>query len=191
VSSPERERLEVSFVCTGNRARSPLAEAFFRRRAATLPVAVSSFGTLKAGGQPALPEAVSIARAHGIDLTEHRAQPLRPGALRTADLVVGFEPIHIVAAVEEGGADESRAFLLLELPELLAVIRPPGGLSAIEQASYTIEEMRGRASRGARNAASLADPYGAPPQAFAEIARVIDAVTGLLWAALFSGEALR
>ena len=44
---------------------------------------------------------------------------LEPGSLRDSDAVVGFEPVHVAAAVLEGGAPTERAFLLRELVELL------------------------------------------------------------------------
>jgi protein-tyrosine phosphatase len=180
-----REMLRVSFVCTGNRARSPLAEALFRSRTAGLPVEVDSWGLLELGAVPPLPEAAAVATALGVDLAGHRARRLEPGSLRDADLVVGFEPAHVQAAVTEGGADETRVFTLLELPQLLDEAPVPPGLPPVERARCVVEEMNRRRAAAPGVAAVLQDPFGAPLQVFAEVGRVIDAMTGLLAARLF------
>jgi protein-tyrosine-phosphatase len=109
------ERFEVVFVCTGNRARSPLAEALFRRYTRGLDTTVSSAGTLDVGSVPALEPAFDAGRRLGVDLSGHRARGIRDVALATADLVLGFEPSHVEAAVRLGGADAERTFLLGEL----------------------------------------------------------------------------
>ena len=177
--------LEVVFLCTGNRARSALAEAFFRRHTEGRAVSVSSYGLLRLGRVPPLPRAVAVAAAHGLDLTAHRARALEAGILGEADLVIGFEAAHVTAAIELG-ADPRRSFLLLELPELLeGDAPPPDTLAPVERARHVIAEMDRRRPDGSVLPESLADPLGGSPQVFAETARVIDAVTGLLAASLF------
>jgi hypothetical protein len=99
------------------------------------------------------------------------------------DLVVGFEDAHAAAAVEVGGASPEHVFLLLELPELLESLSPRDPRDAIA------ELHRLRSSAGPRpRVTSVPDPVGEPEQVFAEIARVIDAVTWTLAAALLPGR---
>jgi protein-tyrosine-phosphatase len=177
--------LRVSFVCTGNRARSPLAEALFRRETEGLPVAVDSWGLLRIERAPPLPEAAAVADALGVDISGHRARRLEPGCLRANDLVVGFEQAHVQAAVEEGGADEACVFMLLGLPEVLEAL--PGvssQLTPLEQARAVVDEMR-RRHAAAPAPDALRDPFGAPRQVFAEMGRVVDAITSLLASSLF------
>ena len=113
------EVLQVVFVCTGNRARSPLAEALFRRYSAGMGAAVSSAGTLDVGALPPLEHAVEAGRRLGVDLSGHRARAVRTVSLADVDLVLGFEPPHVASAIAHGGASADRTFLLGELALLL------------------------------------------------------------------------
>jgi ArsR family transcriptional regulator, arsenate/arsenite/antimonite-responsive transcriptional repressor / arsenate reductase (thioredoxin) len=75
----------VLFVCTGNSARSQMAEGFARERSGGRVTAAS------AGSHPKAlhPLAVEVMRdAHGIDLSGHRAKPLQDVARRRFDVVV-------------------------------------------------------------------------------------------------------
>jgi protein-tyrosine-phosphatase len=180
------ETLSVSFVCTGNRARSPLAEALFRRQTEMLPVSVSSFGMLDLGGQPPLPGAITVARALGLDIAGHRTRGLQRGGLRDADLVIGFELAHVSAAIEVGGAERRRVFMLLGLPELLEGTAAQQHLPPVDGARHAIAEMdRRRASARPRFVPAVPDPLGGSPPAFAELGRVVEAMTGLLASRLF------
>ena len=181
--------LRISFVCTGNRARSPLAEALLRRRTEDLPVEVRSWGLLDVEGAPPLHEAAAVAAALGVDISRHRARRLQAGCLSGDDLVVGFEEAHVHAAIEEGGADETRVVMLLGLPALLAELPPPQPAAPpLEQARSVVEEIRRRRKTAPAGAEALRDPFGAPRQVFAEVGRVIDVMTGLLTASLFPCE---
>jgi protein-tyrosine-phosphatase len=172
--------LRVAFVCTGNRARSPLAAALFSRHAGTKTVEVGSYGLLDTEGLPPLEPAAAVGARLGIDIKRHRARRLSRGALGDADIVVGFEHAHAAAAVEVGGASPEQVFLLLELPPLLEALRRSQP-SDLEVTRSVIGELhRLRTAAGPRSVAPLPDPLGEPEQVFAEAARVIDAVTGAL-----------
>ena len=134
-----------------------------------------------------LESASAVADRLGIDLRRHRARALQQRCLAGADLVVGFEPSHAEAAVEVGGAAPERVFLLLELPPLLEALRSQ--LSDVADARSAVGELhRLRMAAGARIVPSLPDPLGEPQHVFAEMARVIDAVTGALAEAVLPGR---
>ena len=119
-----RGPFRVAFVCTGNRFRSALAEAAFRAATAGLPLEVSSFGILDLGSLGPLPQALEAAEAFGLEISSHVARPLAGADLAEMSLVVGFEAHHADAAVKLAGARAERAFLLLELVDLLDGVQP-------------------------------------------------------------------
>ena len=91
--------------------------------------------------------------------------------------------------MEEGGANEARAFMLLELPALLEGLPSPHDpLPPVERARFVIDEMHRRRATARPEPAVLRDPFGAPRQVFAEMGRVIDAMTALLATSLFANE---
>ena len=88
----------ILFVCTGNTCRSPLAEALCRTllsaklRCAAAELAgrgyvVESAGLAAGPGNPATPEAVTIAQAYGADLAAHASRPLSLDLLSRADFL--------------------------------------------------------------------------------------------------------
>jgi protein-tyrosine-phosphatase len=179
----------ISFVCTGNRARSPLAAALFSQRTRGLPVQVASYGVLDVGPKSALAAACEVGRTLGVDLSDHRSSTLRGRVLVDADLVIGFEAAHLAAASDVGGADTERVFLLLDLPVLLQGIRADPDAVPLASARNVVERMmQRRGSLPSVREAELADPYGAPRHAFAEMARVVDAMVGLLASSLFAPQ---
>jgi protein-tyrosine phosphatase len=111
----------AAFICTGNRFRSPLAEAMFRAELERRGIAatVESFGVLKLGGTPALPEVVEYGNELGVNLSRHRTRSVERDVLANFDLVVGFERAHLATAVVDGGAGRDVTYTLPELVELL------------------------------------------------------------------------
>jgi len=177
---------EVIFICTGNRARSALAAALFRRYSAGVRTAVSSAGTLDLACLPALPDAVEAGRRLGVDLSDHRAHGLGRGDLGSTDLVLGFEPGHVSAAVVDGKADPARAFLLGELVMLL----DDEGVwddDPVERARKVIaiadsRRVRYRPDRAAR---IVPDPVGRPARVMHRTAHEIDGLVRDLVLRLF------
>jgi protein-tyrosine phosphatase len=160
--------LHVVFVCTGNRFRSPLAAALLERAVKDRRVTVESAGTLDLGPLPPFPETIEEGRRLGVDVSGHRARSVRELDLRSADLVLGFEQMHLAAAVVEAGALRSRSFTL---PELLDLVRghPEQGSEAIDVAN-TIRETE----RRTHQRPEVADPVGRGGKAFRRAADEID-----------------
>ncbi len=180
----DRVPFHLVFVCTGNRARSPLAEAFLRAKVGGEAVRVESYGTLELGPEPAMPEAIVAASALRIDIRGHRARSLHGIRLDDADLVVGFEPFHVAVAVVEAGASKERSFMFRELATLLEDIGPaPGRGTPASRAAVALAHARRPA--GPQSSLSLVDPYGKSRKVYEEVAATIDSLTSTLAMRLF------
>lgn len=165
---------DVVFVCTGNRFRSVLAAAAFAAATADERVRVESYGTLDLGPMEPLTGAIREATALGLDVSSHRARSLFEADLAEADLVVGFELEHVVAAVERADARVERTFVLSELSDLLADAAPTSDGDVVKTAVARVELAHvTRSNGGRRRLRELPDPVSLPPAAQSEIARAV------------------
>lgn len=164
------------FVCTANQGRSPVAEAVVRQLVPA-GVDVSSCGVHAAPGMPPLPYVLEAAEARRIDIASHRSRPLE--SVADADLVLGFERIHVATAVVDGAARRERVFTLPELVGLLGRTgRPATPAARVEAAA----ELRARERADAQ---TVADPAGKSRAAVDRIVAEIDLLTRRLVRELF------
>ena len=183
---------ELVLICTGNRVRSPIAEAFLRHLLADLPVELRSLGTLELGEAPPLPEALEAAAFLGFDISGHRARAIHGHDLSGADLVIGFEQRHAAAAVVEGGALRERTFLLTELVELLADSRPEPFGEPVERARQAVAKAHARRTQfGAATAVELADPLGQDRSFYRNTVERVRDLSTRLAIGLFGEDAVR
>ena len=173
----------VVLLCTGNRFRSPIAEGLIRSYTAGIPVDVSSLGLAELGPVPPLPEALEEAERFGLDISGHRAKPLRGQDLRRADLVLGFERIHVATAVVEANARRELAFTLPELVGLLDGLEVPADGDPVARARRMVDlaDQRRRAEPEVPLLPELGDPWGGPPELYRETAeRVVELCLNLV-----------
>lgn len=108
--TPATTTFNILFVCTGNTCRSPLAEGIARdevQKRGWSHVDVASAGIAARAGDEASRHSVTVARRHGIDLGEHRSQPLTPELVDWADLVLAMGPSHLDGVWRMGGAEKA------------------------------------------------------------------------------------
>jgi protein-tyrosine phosphatase len=128
-----------------------------------LSLDVASAGTLQLDGAPPLPEARRVGAGWGLDLSGHRSCALRPGGAAGADLVLGFEQMHVRHAVVDGAADRSRAFTFGEFIRLLGDLPEPiSGTSLVERARRRVALADAARGDGPRHLGTdeLVDPFG-------------------------------
>jgi protein-tyrosine phosphatase len=180
-------QFDVVFVCTGNRFRSVVAEATFGAATEGLPVRVASYGTLDIGPAGPLPVAALEARSFGLDVSTHVARCVTNADLREASLVVGFEAEHVVTAVNDAGARPERAFILLELIDLLDSVETAGEGDAVSNAVEYVARAhaRLRAESRRRSVPEIEDPVGMPASAQHAIGRGVYHATNRLALQLF------
>lgn len=126
---------------------------------------------------PPLIEALAEAERFELDISGHRARALHGQDLSSADLVLGFERIHLASAVVDANATRERTFTLPELVELLDQIDPRGRGDVVERARSVVGlAAEVRRSRGVEPLLpEIADPWGGPPEVYRETAeRVIE-----------------
>jgi protein-tyrosine phosphatase len=171
-------------VCTGNRFRSPLAQALLASRLDDLPALVASYGTAELPAGPAFPQAVRLGAALGVDLSAHRSRPLARVDLTAADLVIGFELIHVAMAVVDAGAARDRTFTLTELARYAPLARDHGTGDPIERARRVVRGVAELRQAGPTSAPEILDPVGHPDRVYEEtanqIAELVVVVAGAL-----------
>jgi protein-tyrosine-phosphatase len=177
----------ITFVCTGNRFRSPLAEAFVRRLTEGLPVTTQSFGSLQLVDAPALPEAIELARGYGIDLTIHRTRWVGDAKLADMDLVLGFEVPHVQQAVVDAGASRDRSFTIRHFARLLQAVDTRTLGDGIALARTVVERVARLAAEDQfrQERDTMRDPFGAPSSIQLTTANEIRDLSVLLASKLF------
>ena len=180
------------FICTGNRCRSPFAEVAIRQLSGSLPLQVTSCGTLDLAAERSTDQMISAARAFGLDLDPHRSRHMAQADLRNADLILGFELHHVATAVVEGGAPAEKVFFLKEIVRLLEAVPPSGEEDPERRARARIQraaEMRSF-DHPHHTGEGIPDPFGHSNQVYAETAELIQDLCRRLIAGLFGAETL-
>jgi len=177
------DELDVVVICSGNRFRSPIAEAVLRRETAGLPVRVRSFGTMDLPESGVLPEALEL--APGLDLASHRSHPLAGQDLSEADLVIGFEPIHLSTAVVGAHAQRERTFLITELVAGLEESPPQPEGGVVERARAAVHEADEARKTAPGAAREIGDPIGGPSAVYRRTADEVQRLTNRVAELLF------
>lgn len=84
----------VLFVCLGNRVRSVMAKAIFDNKlkeSGTDNIATDSAGLIRLSGAKAAGNTIKICAAHGLDVQDHRSQPLDGSHLFQANIILTME----------------------------------------------------------------------------------------------------
>lgn len=90
--------MHITFICSGNTCRSPMAEGIARKllteKHPDIEITVSSAGLATYNGAPASQHSIDVCREIGIDLTAHRSQRLNPEIAEKTDLFAVMTDSH-------------------------------------------------------------------------------------------------
>ncbi|MGH9282419.1 MAG: hypothetical protein ACRD0S_05725 [Acidimicrobiales bacterium] len=169
-------------LCTGNICRSPMAEAFLRRRLADLGVEahVHSAGRLWEN-TPATPEGVEVLAAMGYDTSSHRSRRLTPDMARRADLVLGMAREHVRDVAVISTELWPRTFTIKELVRRAEQVGPRSPDQPFDEwlakvhAGRTTADMMGWSAED-----DVADPIGAGRGVYRRTAEDLDQLTARL-----------
>ena len=86
----------ILFVCIGNICRSPMAEAFFRKKLLEIKpeIKIASAGIKALVNRPAVLETQHVLKKIEIDVSNHRARQLTEEMALNADLILVMEKFH-------------------------------------------------------------------------------------------------
>lgn len=133
-----RNALLVTFVCTGNTCRSPMAEVIARRVIAEKGIehlTVGSAGTAAWPGDSASDGAREAVREAGLDLESHRSMPLTEEVVASSGLLLCMSGHHLRRVEELGGLGRS-SLLTGMAGEEGQVDDPFGGSARVYRATF-------------------------------------------------------
>lgn len=180
-------------VCTGNIARSPLAEVMLedllrRRLGPDVPVRVVSCGVHARPGESAVDGSRAEAAARGLDLSGHRSRAADPRELAACDLVLTMTTAqrHRLGAAWPDGAERTftlRGFVALAEDSALSAGPPPAVAGAADLGeriravvTHLAEARSGRRGGGDRRAVDIEDPYFKARPAYRELGEELAAL---------------
>ncbi|HQN24656.1 MAG TPA: hypothetical protein PK123_07055 [Bacteroidales bacterium] len=109
----------VLFVCTVNRFRSPLAEAFFKAKinASGSPQGwqIESAGTWVKESLPPTLEAIEEAKKRHLDISQHKSRLINPSLLHSAGIILTMESGQKEALILEFPENQSKIYHLTEV----------------------------------------------------------------------------
>ncbi len=159
-----------------------MAAGWARRLAAerSLDLDVASAGFLDAG-VPASADALAVMRPVGVDLREHRSEPLTTSVAESADVIATMTRQHIVQLVDMAPGAWPRCFTLVDLVRRAeANPRPPGQ----DPVTWVSGLGTGRTPASVLNlslADDIEDPMGGPRRGYERTRdRLRDLVTRLV-----------
>jgi protein-tyrosine-phosphatase len=149
----------VLFVCTANVCRSPMASALYQKLVADVDESgewqIESAGTLAVPGIPAAVNARLAMKKLGLNIENHRSQPVSAQMLENFDLILTMEQGHKESLSIEFPQISGRTYLLSEMVGATYEIWDPVG-GSLDDFTATANELFDILTRGFNNLKRLA-----------------------------------
>jgi L-threonylcarbamoyladenylate synthase len=154
ISSKVNRNFVVTFICSGNICRSPMAEGILKKKLEKSRfvnrIEVNSAGTLNLAPTKASPEAVKIAKHHQVDIGKHLSTPIDREILDRANIIICMASYHHNIIVKNYPEYLNKVFVLknMDLEEDLAdpsIADPIGMSEAFYEQIY--QEIEGELTR--------------------------------------------
>ena len=113
--------MQITFICTGNTCRSPMAEGIARtlieKKYADRGITVCSAGLATYNGAPASQHSIDVCAEKGIDIACHRSRRLNPEIAANTDLFAVMTEEHAQILRQCGIPDEKITVLGQEIAD--------------------------------------------------------------------------
>ena len=189
------DTFRVLMVCTGNVARSPLAEQLFGAsitrvfEADSATFLVASAGIRALVGHDMTDDSRRVAREYGVEAVRHHARQVTPNLIAASDLVLGATRAHRRFVVETLPRASGKAFTLVEFAHVMrwmgsgqGVVPQPDPHEVLSARLASVRDAAAR-QRGMvpppieQSDFDIADPYGAKPAIYDQVgARIAESV---------------
>ena len=121
--------MKITFVCTGNTCRSPMAEAYFKHlcKKAGLNIETGSAGTFAGLGEPASINSVQTMAQYNIDLSGFGSTPLTKELIDSSDMIICMTSSHRFQVASMDSSALSKTHLLGDFADVSSDIADPYG----------------------------------------------------------------
>ena len=135
----------VLVVCTHNRTRSVMAGGLLWSYLRDDPSWVVDTAGFDVPGQPAIPEALQMLAAHGVDASAHRSRAITTELVQSSVLVLTAERQQVMRVVTEFGGNFDTTFTLPEFAQQVSLGgERPTGLAYLRADIPDVEDPTGR-----------------------------------------------
>jgi protein-tyrosine phosphatase len=179
----EGRAIMVLIVCTGNIARSPMAERLLEARLSGSGIVIGSAGTAAFPGAPMAALAQRALEEVGIDPAGFSSRALGADLVQASDLVLTATRQQRSEVVQMAPTSLRRVFTLREFSRLLDQDKGPATLDSLSGLATAMAGRRGR-FWVAESVDDIADPYGGSLEDYRtcrdELVEAIDAIAPVL-----------
>ncbi|PZF81015.1 hypothetical protein C1I92_23185 [Jiangella anatolica] len=168
--------IDVLFVCTAGRCRSPIAAAMLDTYAprAGSPL-IGRSGALVGAHGSVPPVGITLMRERGLELGGHRSLPVTAASVASAALVLGMEREHVRAVVDAHPDAWARTFTLKDFVRRVEKAAVRGRHQRFADWLEHVGEGRTRDDvAGASPEDDIADPYGQRASVWREVIDELD-----------------